>query len=360
MPKKYLEQGNMFTETPEEAANRAWGGLDEQEKSALGRGRRERIEQIDIDRIVPDWSQPRRVFPSAVRGAAGEYGVGVLLAQWRQITRFGVEAILEGGELNLPKAFTELNPAEEGFINLARLAASIRRDGLANPITVYQVAESEGDPAPDWWFIETGERRWLAYHLLAGYFADEDWSRIPARVVEAHDVWRQAAENTARSNLNAVGRARQFALLLLALYPERPFRRYEECESDRAFYAQALELTMPYGEGGRLLSAMGVNSRERLTVYRRTLELSDDVWNRADDGNWPEAKLFGTPNNANERSEQRGVAKEFASWLESRRKNYAVFAKRAEAGSQAERALMAAAIQDEIEVLVELQKVLQR
>ena len=83
------------------------------------------------------------------------------------------------------------------LIELADLAISIRKTGLTNPITVRQNGSCVSARKP-------GERRWLAYHLLNLYFPDEDWKRIPAHLVDEVSVWRQASENNARSDLNAI------------------------------------------------------------------------------------------------------------------------------------------------------------
>jgi hypothetical protein len=79
------------------------------------------------------------------------------------------------------------NPALQALIELAALAASIRRDGLTNPITVINLGNKR-------YQLETGERRWLAYHLLYQMLPDAKWRHIPARVMSELDVWRQAAE----------------------------------------------------------------------------------------------------------------------------------------------------------------------
>src|SRR5690606_34285023 len=105
---------------------------------------------------------------------------------------------------------TPLGPLEGSLLALADLAGNIRRNGLMNPISVVRVGER--------YQIETGERGWLAHHLLRLLTGDDNWQYVAARVVERSSVWRQAGENSARADLNAISKARQFALLLMDLY----------------------------------------------------------------------------------------------------------------------------------------------
>ncbi len=169
-------------------------------------------------------------------------------------------------------------------MEIVSLAASIKRDGLTNPVTV--------SPKGQQYQLETGERRWLAYHLLLLYTQDDKWKRIPARVMDTADPWRQASENTVRQDLNAIGRARQFAKLLMALHPNREFAPYEECESDQAYYQQAVDLRPPYGTSELLLNAMGLKHRAAFSRCRKLLNLPPDIWIQADDENWPEDRLI--------------------------------------------------------------------
>lgn len=184
---------------------------------------------------------------------------------------------------------------EFALMKLVDLAASIRRDGLSNPISLVRHA--------DHFEIETGERRWLAYHILYWKFGDGDsrpdgtrvnWSRIPARIVKRVDVWRQASENNARDNLNAISRARQLALLLMDLHGWQRFSALAECESEQAFYAQVADGTrwrIPRGRGERLLNAMGMAEASQLRQYRALLRLPVELWRKGDDENLGEGEL---------------------------------------------------------------------
>ncbi len=187
----------------------------------------------------------------------------------------------------------EAGPLQTTFVELLGLAASIRRDKLTNPITLVRYN--------DGYLIETGERRWLAYHLLHWVFPEDDqWTRVPAHTVEQFDVWRQATENTMRQNLNAIGHARQLAILLMDLYRQMDatFQSYDELVApdgcDRLYYAQVAdgnEFRIPRGKGEMLLNATGLKNEVQLRQYRNLLRLPDDLWIKADDLNLTEGEI---------------------------------------------------------------------
>ncbi len=274
-------------------------GDPQRERKGL-RSSRQVAKPIDIVSIYPDPAQPRRALPTDVRAAwdgdpahlAAAFDFWLTAIESETGRRYDLTALIVGSGPR-PLADNEaddLTALEAGLIRLVDLAASIFRDGLLNPITV--------GAHDDLYVIETGERRWLAFHLLLAALGDERWSKIPATEVTPN-VWRQASENSARDNLNAVARARQYAILMMDLLAETtPFKLYHETESDRAFYAQVLGLRVPTGQNERLLSALGVTSRSALSRYRDILGLSDDDWLRADDQNLSERELFRTQNNS--------------------------------------------------------------
>lgn len=258
---------------------------------------------IDIMDIWADVQQPRRAVPPTIglhrTGSPDE--VADLLTAWHTAaqmasqTTIDVEALLRGeGEGvdadNKPSVYLD-------YIELVRLAAGIARDGLLNPITV---VESDGH-----YLIETGERRWLAHHLLRLHQGDQ-WARVPAQVANGEGfVWRQASENTARRQLNAIGMARQLALLIMAARDKigQGYRDYAEVvgamNCDRRFYAQVADGNthrIPSGMAERIQAAMNL-SEKRVADYRTLLRLTDDdlindvLWVRADAENWPERGL---------------------------------------------------------------------
>lgn len=255
---------------------------------------------ISIFEIYPDPTQPRRAIPSSVRqGWDGDpRQVEHVLSAWlRAVEEESGQAYDLDKYLN-PHSKTEevdnddrddhaVGPMEATLQGLVDLAATIYRDGLTNPITVAPVENA--------YRLETGERRWLAYHLLHAKIPDGKWEKIPARIMDVPNVWRQAAENNARDNLNAVGKARQYALLMMILYDERgeTFQQYDSFKHERHFYAQALNIdAVPYGKRDQLLSAMALKSPAELTRCRTLLGLPDSVWTLADDWNLPQSVLL--------------------------------------------------------------------
>jgi hypothetical protein len=287
--------------TATDIANEAYGS--QVPFGAMSRSIRAR--PLPIDQIYPDPMQPRRTIPSAVRHYwNGEPdAVQYLLQMWMrevEIERgksFDLQGFLTGEtEDRVPSSALEdsqlesiphrTKSLETAFMAIVDLAASIRRDGLTNPITV-----SQQDRA---YVLETGERRWLAYHLLHMAFpqADSDWSKIPARMVEQPDIWRQASENNARDDLNAIARARQFALLLMDLQGLGHFQPLADFEQEQGFYAQVADgqvWRVPRHAGEKILNAMGLKNSVQLRQYRALLSLPDVVWVLADDLNWTES-----------------------------------------------------------------------
>lgn len=276
--------------------------LDNQRKTAR---------PVDISAIWPDRAQPRRAVPQRVRmyWDGDPRNVGQLFAGWQE------ELIHEGNFLDLGQLLNQAHlpegidgnedesgvdtawleqpgPLAAGLLGLVGLAVNIRQNGLTNPITVARAERA--------FVLETGERRWLAFHLLQQNFPNEDWSHIPAHLVEYVDVWRQAGENSARSDLNAIGRARQLSILLMDMLRERgySFREYDEVleggGSEREYYAQVAdgnEFRVPRGEGERLLNAMGLKNPTQLRQYRALLRLDDARWQEADDRDLGEGEV---------------------------------------------------------------------
>ncbi len=279
-------------------------------------------EPINIFTIQPDLTQPRRTVVSACRHFwdGQPDNIAVLFDAWmKAITSerfmllgaelsederqsrsfFDVEAHLEGIDDRIDRDYNA-GPIESSFLKVVELAATIRRDGLTNAITVARSGVGHR--------LETGERRWLAFHLLYAFYSGDDgrpderdrWQRIPARVVETASVWRMANENNVRADLNAIGKARQFALLMMDMYRQRghEFASYNDLVktgmSDRQFYAQVFDgdkYPIPRGGTEKLLNAMGFTSRSQMSEHRALLNLPDSVWQWADDLNWAQRRV---------------------------------------------------------------------
>lgn len=263
-----------------------------------------RVKNVPIDKVRPDPAQARRVMPAVLRAhwLKDPASIHDILQEWLTLAdaeaeRWGrppldVPALLDSDpENNSPDLrddgdTPDMGPIENDFRALLQLAASIRHHGLANPITVVA-----GENNTFW--VETGERRFLAYNLLQSLpgVVEGDWSTIPARMVESKSVWRQAAENGARQDLNAISLARQLALLLIDIYSRRhKFAAYEDMPGVD-WYAQvadAKKYPIPYGRGAELAGAMGLKSANQLRHYRQLLRLPNEVWEIADEKNWTE------------------------------------------------------------------------
>jgi hypothetical protein len=254
---------------------------------------RQSASPISIFEIVPDPRQPRRTIPFVVRqGWSGRVEeIGDLFKRWVEMvnaerggTPFDIEEYLDAArDIERPET---IGPLEDALLTLIELAVSIRQDGLANPITVAPLGRR--------YQLETGERRWLSYHLLYLHTQDQKYSMIAARTVERVNIWRQAAENNARANLNAISKARQFAVLLMDLLETKRGDRFEPIdrfEREQDFYAQVADgerFTVPRNTSERLLTAMGLKNAKQLRDYRALLKLPPLVWQIADDLNWSE------------------------------------------------------------------------
>jgi hypothetical protein len=264
---------------------------------------RQTIRPTSIFNIFPDVKQPRRAVPSVVRvkwsGKPGDIAdlfnawLSHIDAERKAAGRppfdldsvLWAEAVEAHGHAEDDFQHDEMaGPIERSFRRVVELAISIRRDGLANPITVCRV--------PNGYQVETGERRWLAFHILFGYFNGDDgkpqerekWENIPAIVVDRFNVWRQASENAARADLNAIGRARQFSILLMDLLAEQGviFKPFEDLvkpdQSDRPYYAQAAFHRVPSGKSEQLTNGLGVSHRAAFSRCRTLLNLPDEIW----------------------------------------------------------------------------------
>ena len=238
---------------------------------------------VGIFEIYPDPTQPRRAIPIAVRGdwQTDPNEMREFLNHWAQYTGINIPLYLgQDPDFDRPE---HSDPVELALMDLIDLAISIKVDGLSNPITVIRTEET--------YRIETGERRWMAYHLLHQYDPNGDWETIPARDVGEFNVWRQAAENGARADLNAISKARQLALLLMDLHGRHNFRPLEVFQHEQDFYAQAADKRTPRGKREMLVTVMGLKHGKQVQYHLKLLTLPQPVWEAADDLNWPEGRL---------------------------------------------------------------------
>jgi len=247
---------------------------------------------IALETFHPTPFQPRRVVPSRFR----QFPINDSLIAWYEDVSGEcgeiVTSLMRNEDVGeRPKDFSAFALS---LLDLVTLAASIYFDGLANPITA--IAQSDGS-----FVIDTGERRWVAYHWLRWWFENHDklipddprdFGFIPMREVSTANIWRQAAENTARQNLNAVAKARQFSLLLMSLL-DKEFQSLGAFSHERRYYAQSAYIdSVPYGKRDQVLAAMGFKSAAELTRCRNLLTLPDLVWDIADDRSVPQQVLL--------------------------------------------------------------------
>jgi len=177
--------------------------------------------------------------------------------------------------------------AESALMDIIVLAASIRQDGLTNAITVIRQGTK--------YLIETGERRWMSYHLLYTVYGDK-WRYIPARIVPEHNVWRQASENNARQELNAIAKARQLAILVMDTYHQTgaEFLPITAFEHEKDYYAQVadgIQWRILPGDTQKILTFLGLNNPVQLRQYRALLRIDYEVWDFADDNNITEFEI---------------------------------------------------------------------
>ena len=244
-----------------------------------------RVERIAISLIRPDAAQPRRVLPEAIHHSFHSQEITPVQALKQYIEKVRIIARQKGRPFeNLfdlltsaedAKEDVNLTPPERDLRDLTNLAVTLRQDGQVNPLTI--VDRTEG--AMPSYIIETGERRYWANYIdmefIPGYQGD---STVPCIILPPGEasVFRQAKENTSRAGLNAIGMARQAALLLLAVHDIHPPLGAVSYD----FYRQALDLDLRSKReySTDILSAMGGISRSRLIEkfdQRRTLALRD-------------------------------------------------------------------------------------
>ncbi|MEQ8673271.1 MAG: ParB N-terminal domain-containing protein [Aggregatilineales bacterium] len=246
---------------------------------------------VGLDEIRPDLKQPRRAIPQKVRGDwnGNPAKIRDLLMKWKIQCQMQTGKQVDDlgdvltGMAELPDEYEDYPGIVGAWVELIRLAQRIYAEGLQNPITIYN---ADGQK-----YILTGERRYLAHWLLRLEVDREAWSKIPAQVV-SYSVRQQISENTARRDLNAVGLARCYAMIVMELYREegKDFRAFAEVvrpgQCDRAYYAQVADMPAPYGKSGEVMSALNVKNRMSVSRYKSVLNITDDVWMRADDEDW--------------------------------------------------------------------------
>ncbi|MBZ0308197.1 MAG: ParB/RepB/Spo0J family partition protein [Anaerolineae bacterium] len=257
-----------------------------------------RIERVAIGLIRPYAAQPRRVLPEVIHQAFHRHELTPVQALKQYIEKVRIVAREKGRPFeNLMDMLVfeqedesplELTPMESDLRDLTNLALTLRNDGQVNPLTIVDATEGV---VPNY-MIETGERRYWANYInmefIPNYQGD---GSVPCIILPPHQasVFRQAKENTARAGLNAIGMARQAALLLLDVHDIHP----PDTPVSHDFYRQALDLDL---RGKReytadILAAMGGINKGYFSYIKSLLQLSDDAIELADRYNISEKHL---------------------------------------------------------------------
>lgn len=256
---------------------------------------------VGIFTLRPDLQQPRRILPLSVRGTwnGDPQEVPRLLGTWLSVVNFRLkteipikEALLGNWENKLSDE-QKIDPAVWWFFDIVGLAVTIVKSGQREAVEF-----AEG-------VLIDGERRWWATHMLnawVGKWNDRDFSKILGAEKAKPDVWAQAARNGARMALNAVGMARQLALLIMDMYEGDSGVKFDSFkmmvlpgEIDRKFYAQVANgeiYRIKRGMGEQVMSATGLKSMDMLRKYRAVLSIPDGLWLKADEQNWSLAQVL--------------------------------------------------------------------
>ncbi|MCB0208664.1 MAG: ParB N-terminal domain-containing protein [Anaerolineae bacterium] len=173
------------------------------------------VYEVNLDRIMPDSTQPRHLLPYDLRDALREKKIDPFEVMRQLVLRAetgDMMALLVLGGRNKGPADEEDDVIED--TGLFALARSIQEVGLRQPLNVYRVDDPE-QPNQASYRIGEGERRFWAHHLLVQR-GHEEFNKVRC-IVEAlpddEEVihQRQEAENAARVDLPALARARSMA-----------------------------------------------------------------------------------------------------------------------------------------------------
>jgi len=253
---------------------------------------------VPILELRPDRSQPRKMLPVELRGMWSGRSADApgILTTWidmvwsalgtSELPRDIKRMIESGGDSDLPASEEILI---KHFFELVGLAGSIYREGLNDAIHATRGG-----------IIESGERRWWAHHLLQLYRVG-DYATIAVVQKGNIDPWMQAAENGARTPLNAISMARQLALLIMNMYEGDEGIAFDAYDAlvlpglaDRGYYAQVANgnlYRVKRGLGARILQVTGLKSMAQVSHYRALLDIPDDLWLKADAQNWSEGEV---------------------------------------------------------------------
>lgn len=220
------------------------------------------VSSLPIETILPDPDQPRQLLPAILIQAvyAGELTPAAAIEEWTQ----------QGADASAPPAL------KRKIQELNRLADSISKHGLINPISVRRRPRQAAAGPGVKYLIITGERRYWAHVLLAVQerkIQEGVETRNPDRIkatiasegisIRAHQI----IENLLREDINAVEKANGFVALRQELSGQE---------------TGALEEEVNHGSPSKLVAwkqveeALGVSKRYRIYVTS-VLNLSDEA-----------------------------------------------------------------------------------
>ncbi len=172
----------------------------------------QRVYEINLDRITPDPTQPRRLLPHDLRVAVKETSLTPADAMRELVLRAEqndtVSLLILGGKEKGPAGEDDVIVEDTGLLALAQ---SIREIGLRHPLNVYRIDDPD-HPDQVSYQLGEGERRYWAHHLLVqqGYEEFKSVKCIVEALPDDEEIihQRQEAENAARVDLPAISRAR--------------------------------------------------------------------------------------------------------------------------------------------------------
>ena len=179
----------------------------------------QRVYEINLDRIQPDFTQPRHILPYDLRVSVQEGDILPAEAMRELVLKAEngdtFALLVLGGRGHEAIEENEDTVGETG--GLLALARSIRGIGLRQPLNVYRI-DDPTQPDQTSYRLGEGERRFWAHHLLVqqGY---ETFLRVKCIVESMPDNeelihQRQEAENAARVDLPAMARARSIKRIM--------------------------------------------------------------------------------------------------------------------------------------------------
>ncbi len=196
----------------------------------------QRVYEVNLNRILPDFSQPRRILPYDLRQKLEDKTLSPLDAIQELIFRAennDTFALLvlgrrkkdpEGQNISDDKSDDQAEKSDldekDDFIEdkgLFALAQSIREIGLRQPLNVYRI-DDPNFPDQTSYRIGEGERRFWAHNLLV-LQGHTEFNRAKCIVETLPDNeelihQRQEAENAARVDLPAIARARSIRRIM--------------------------------------------------------------------------------------------------------------------------------------------------